>query len=49
MGQNEYDFRNQREKLSPKYVFIFQIQFDPPPQMAVSVISTHIIRGKVKI
>ena len=29
MGQNEYDFRNQREKLPQKHVFIFQIHFDP--------------------
>ena len=29
MGQNEYDFRNQREKLPQKHVFIFRIQIDP--------------------
>ena len=29
MGQNEYDFRNQREKLPEKHVFILRIHFDP--------------------
>ena len=29
MGQNEYDFWNQREKLPQKHVFILRIRFDP--------------------
>ena len=48
MGQNGHDFRNQSDKLPQKHVFIFQIQFDPL-KVVVSVISTHIIQGKVKI